>query len=98
MATPKVAIVGAGMGGMAAAGTLRQAGIDVQVYEQAHQFGRIGAGIQMLPNSMKVLRGIGVEARLRERAFADPAFRERLSSAPDAAEIFRLIKEEDARH
>ena len=59
MASPKIAIVGAGMGGMAAAGTLRQAGIDVEVYEQAQQFGRIGAGIQMLPNSMKVLRGIG---------------------------------------
>jgi salicylate hydroxylase/6-hydroxynicotinate 3-monooxygenase len=58
------------MGGMAAAGTLRQAGIDVQVYEQAHQFGRIGAGIQMLPNSMKVLRGIGVEDVLRAHAFA----------------------------
>src|ERR1700744_2418347 len=70
MATPKIAIIGAGMGGMAAAGTLRQAGIEVDVYEQAHQFGRIGAAIQMLPNSMKVLRGIGVEARLRERAFA----------------------------
>src|ERR1700727_2358887 len=70
MATPKVAIVGAGMGGMAAAGTLRQAGIEVQIYEQAHQFGRIGAGIQMLPNSMKVLRGIGVEDRLRAHAFA----------------------------
>ena len=70
MASPKIAIVGAGMGGMAAAGTLRQAGLDVEVYEQAHQFGRIGAGIQMLPNSMKVLRGIGVEASLRERAFA----------------------------
>ena len=26
------------------------------------------------------------------------AERERLSSAPDAAEIYRLIKEEDARH
>ena len=70
MASPKIAIIGAGMGGMAAAGTLRQAGLDVEVYEQAHQFGRIGAGIQMLPNSMKVLRGIGVEDRLRQRAFA----------------------------
>ena len=69
MASPKIAIIGAGMGGMAAAGTLRQAGLDVAVYEQAHQFGRIGAGIQMLPNSMKVLRGIGVEDRLRQRAF-----------------------------
>jgi 2-polyprenyl-6-methoxyphenol hydroxylase-like FAD-dependent oxidoreductase len=70
MTSPKIAIIGAGMGGMAAAGTLRQAGLDVKVYEQAHQFGRIGAGIQMLPNSMKVLRGIGVEDRLRQRAFA----------------------------
>jgi salicylate hydroxylase/6-hydroxynicotinate 3-monooxygenase len=60
-----VAIVGAGMGGLAVAATLRQVGIDVQVYEQAARFARIGAGIQMMPNSMKVLRGIGVEDRLR---------------------------------
>jgi len=32
------------------------------------------------------------------RLMKDPAFRERLTAAPDAAEIFRLIKEEDARH
>ena len=65
-----IAVVGAGMGGLAAAATLRQAGFDVQVYEQAQRFGRIGAGIQMMPNSMKVLRGIGVEERLRKIAFA----------------------------
>src|ERR1700751_3008604 len=70
MASPKIAIIGAGMGGMAAAAPLRRAGLDVEGFEQAHQFGRIGAGIQMLPNSMKVLRGIGVEDRLRQRAFA----------------------------
>ena len=35
-----------------------------------HRFARIGAGIQMLPNSMKVLRGIGIEEKLREFAFA----------------------------
>ncbi len=56
-----IAIIGAGMGGLAAAATLRQVGIDVQVYEQATRFARIGAGIQMMPNSMKVLRGIGIE-------------------------------------
>ena len=66
----RVAIVGAGMGGLAAAATLRRVGIDVQVYEQAGRFGRIGAGIQMMPNSMKVLRGIGIEDRLRKIAFA----------------------------
>ncbi|MGN6570365.1 MAG: FAD-dependent monooxygenase [Pseudolabrys sp.] len=65
-----IAVVGAGMGGLAVTATLRQAGFDVQVYEQAQRFGRIGAGIQMMPNSMKVLRGIGVEDRLRKIAFA----------------------------
>src|SRR6516164_10131375 len=64
-----VAIVGAGMGGLAVAATLRRVGIDVQVYEQAARFARIGAGIQMMPNSMKVLRGIGIEDRLRRTAF-----------------------------
>ena len=59
-----VAIVGAGIGGLAAASTLRQIGLDVQVYEQAPRFLRIGAGIQMMPNSMKVLRKIGVEQRV----------------------------------
>jgi salicylate hydroxylase/6-hydroxynicotinate 3-monooxygenase len=57
------------MGGLAAAATLRQVGVDVQVYEQAQRFARIGAGIQMLPNSSRVLRGIGVEAKLRTTAF-----------------------------
>jgi 2-polyprenyl-6-methoxyphenol hydroxylase-like FAD-dependent oxidoreductase len=66
-----IAIIGAGMGGMAVAGTLRRAGFThVRIFEQASRFARIGAGIQMMPNSMKVLRGIGVEERLREVAFA----------------------------
>jgi 2-polyprenyl-6-methoxyphenol hydroxylase-like FAD-dependent oxidoreductase len=66
----KIAVVGAGMGGLAVAATLRKVGIDVEVFEQASRFGRIGAGIQMMPNSMKVLRGIGIEERLRQVAFA----------------------------
>src|SRR5262245_52308116 len=64
-----IAIVGAGMGGLAVAATLRRIGADVHVYEQARQFARVGAGIQMLPNAMKVLRGIGIEERLRQIAF-----------------------------
>jgi len=59
------AIVGAGIGGMAVAATLRRIGIDAQVYEHAPRFLRIGAGIQMMPNSMKVLRVVGQGRRKR---------------------------------
>lgn len=59
------------MGGLAVAATLRRAGFEkIAVYEQASRFARIGAGIQMMTNSMKVLRGIGIEERLRRLAFA----------------------------
>jgi salicylate hydroxylase/6-hydroxynicotinate 3-monooxygenase len=67
--SPSVAIVGAGIGGLAAAASLRRIGIDAQVYEQASQFARVGAGIQMTPNAMKVLRGLGLEEHLRAIAF-----------------------------
>src|SRR6202035_3817801 len=64
-----IAIVGAGMGGLAAAAALRRVGIDVMVYEQASQFARIGAGIQIGCNAMKVLRQLGLEQRLRAQSF-----------------------------
>lgn len=84
----KVAVVGAGMGGLAVAATLRQVGVDVEVYEQASRFGRIGAGIQMMPNSMKVLRGIGVEDKLRQVAFAPFSH---LNRVGDTGEIMREL-------
>jgi len=70
MARPlRVAIIGAGMGGLATAAALRRVGIDVTVYEQASQFARLGAGIQVGCNAMKVLRGLGLEARMRSQSF-----------------------------
>jgi salicylate hydroxylase/6-hydroxynicotinate 3-monooxygenase len=49
MRTP-FAIAGAGMGGLAVAATLRQAGFDNQPYEQAHRFARIGAAPEIKPD------------------------------------------------
>src|SRR5258708_28896840 len=54
---------------MTAAATLRQIGVDVRVYEQAPRFGRIGAGIQMMPTSMRVMRRIGVEKKVIHASF-----------------------------
>jgi salicylate hydroxylase/6-hydroxynicotinate 3-monooxygenase len=65
----KVAIIGAGMGGLTAAAILTRKGIVADVYEQATEFTRIGSGIQMSPNAMKVLRAIGLEDKLRDIAF-----------------------------
>ena len=64
-----IAVVGAGIGGLAAAAALRRTGHDVSVFEQAHAFARVGAGIQQSPNAVKVLRKLGLEDRLRELAF-----------------------------
>ena len=68
-----IAIVGAGIGGLAAAATLRRVGHDVRVYEQAQAFARVGAGIQQSPNSVKVLRKLGLEPKLRTLAFRPDA-------------------------
>jgi salicylate hydroxylase/6-hydroxynicotinate 3-monooxygenase len=67
---PSIAIIGAGIGGLALAAALRQRGIVAEVYEQAAQFARVGAGIQQSPNAVKVHRGLGIETRLRDVAFA----------------------------
>ena len=66
---PHIAIVGAGMGGLTAAATLLRFGFQVQVFEQADRFSRIGAGIQMSPNAMNVLRGLGLDNQIRATAF-----------------------------
>ena len=64
-ARPKtIAIVGAGLGGAAAAGLLQNAGFHVDVYEQAPAFVRLGAGIHVGPNVMKIFRRLGIEDRL----------------------------------
>ena len=90
-----IAVVGAGMGGLAVAATLRRVGIDVQVYEQASRFARIGAGIQMMPNSMKVLRGIGIEERLRKTSFAPYSHLNRIG---DTGEVTRELPMPESLH
>ncbi len=64
---PRIAIIGAGLGGAACAGLMARAGFNVRVYEQAPAFARLGAGIHVGPNVMKVLRRIGIEDALSEQ-------------------------------
>jgi len=76
-AAPDIAIIGAGIGGLVAAALLHRAGFPVRVYEQAREFQRLGAGIQQSPNAVKVLRGLGIEGRVREVAYAPDAINHR---------------------
>jgi 2-polyprenyl-6-methoxyphenol hydroxylase-like FAD-dependent oxidoreductase len=55
-----IGIVGGGIGGIAAALALRQAGIDVVVYEKAAQLCEVGAGMMLWPNATRVLREMGL--------------------------------------
>jgi salicylate hydroxylase/6-hydroxynicotinate 3-monooxygenase len=73
----RIAVIGAGMGGLTAAAALRRAGIEVDVYEQAEHFLRIGAGIQVASNPMKVLRVFGLEQKLSAKAFQPQSKRSR---------------------
>ncbi len=61
----KVGVVGAGVGGLAAALALARAGLDVQVFERSAVLSEVGAGIQLGPNAVRVLAALGVDSALR---------------------------------
>ncbi len=69
MAKEHILIAGGGIGGLAAALSLAEQGFGVDVFEQAAEFGEIGAGIQLSANCTKVLFGLGLEEPLRKIAF-----------------------------
>jgi heterodisulfide reductase subunit A-like polyferredoxin len=49
------AVVGGGIGGISAACSLLQRGVDVTVFEQARALGEIGAGVLLLPNGRPLI-------------------------------------------
>src|SRR5262249_22130396 len=61
-----VAIVGAGIGGLAAALALVRRGIDVAVYEQAAELRELGAGVQISANGTRVLHALGLKEALEK--------------------------------
>jgi len=64
----RIAIVGGGLGGLAAALFLREAGVDATVYEQVSELRETGAGIVVSPNMARPLARLGLLAKLE--AFA----------------------------
>lgn len=80
-------VVGGGIGGLACALALGQAGRRVHVLEAASRFAEIGAGIQLAPNATRSLRALGVIDALlptavqpRELVYMDALANERITS------------------
>ncbi|EIM71736.1 FAD-binding monooxygenase [Nitratireductor aquibiodomus RA22] len=70
----KIGIAGGGVGGMAAAIALQKQGHDVTIFERARAFGRIGADVNLTPNAVHALDGLGIGELLRTTA-ARPEYR-----------------------
>jgi salicylate hydroxylase len=70
----RIGMAGGGVGGLSAAIALRQQGHDVTVFEQSPQFSRVGADINLTPNVVRAIDGLGAGATIR-RLGARPTFR-----------------------
>jgi salicylate hydroxylase len=57
---PSIAIVGGGLAGLAAATALADVDFAAEVFEAAPQLGEIGAGVNVSPQAIRVLRAIGL--------------------------------------
>jgi salicylate hydroxylase len=84
--SPRIGIIGGGIGGVALARSLDRAGIDYHIFEKASAFGEVGAGVQMTPNAVKVLRALGLTADLERTGFLPEAMVGR--SWDDASGLF----------
>jgi salicylate hydroxylase len=83
-----VLIAGGGLGGLAAALACTRSGWRAQLFEQARVFGEVGAGIQLGPNTTRILASWGADAALR-RVAAFPRLL-RVRNAGDGAELAHL--------
>ncbi len=91
MTRVKIGICGGGVGGLTAAIALRRIGHDVVVCEQAERFARIGADLNLTPNAVRALDGLGeaVGRAIRESA-ARPTHR--ISRTWDTGEVTSILE------
>lgn len=69
-AVQKVAIAGSGVAALAAAISLAEAGVEVDVFEKKHELTALGSGITLQGNSLRAFDQLGVWPRVREKGFA----------------------------
>ncbi len=57
----RATVIGAGIGGLAAAIALREAGLEVTIREAADEIRPLGAGLSIWPNGVRALRALGLD-------------------------------------
>ncbi|ROO60645.1 2-polyprenyl-6-methoxyphenol hydroxylase-like FAD-dependent oxidoreductase [Micromonospora sp. Llam0] len=80
MTTPKALIVGAGIGGLAAAATLRRVGIDVEIYEQGAEPRPAGSALSLTGNARVALRTLDLDLDVERRGRVYPALQLRTAA------------------
>lgn len=63
---PRIAIVGAGIGGLTLGLLLRKHGMEAHIYEQAPELREAGAAVALAANGTRVLRRLGLGDKLQE--------------------------------
>lgn len=93
-------VVGGGMAGLSAALVLRRHAPDLPIHliEQAEAFSEVGAGIQLGPNAVRVLRDWGLEAALNDVAAFPLVLRARDASTGQEKGRLRLGETALQRH
>lgn len=69
---PRIAIIGGGLAGLAAAAALAKFGFAAEVFEAAPKLGEIGAGVNVSPQAIRVLRAIGAGEEIAAAAYVTP--------------------------
>jgi salicylate hydroxylase len=88
LALRRIAIVGAGLGGLTAALALLRRGFEVRVYEQAAELSEVGAGLQLSANATRVLFELGLERAVMATAVVP---REKLIRLWDSGQAWKAF-------
>lgn len=65
----RIGVIGGGIGGAALTASLQQRGMEAHLFERTAAFKEVGAGVQMTPNAVKVLKALGLGDELHRLGY-----------------------------
>jgi 2-polyprenyl-6-methoxyphenol hydroxylase-like FAD-dependent oxidoreductase len=95
---PRIAIAGAGIGGLVAALALLRRGFDVELHEQAAEMREFGAGLQISANGTRILIALGLREPIAAIACVPEGKEVRLFTTGQTWKLFDLGDESVARY